>query len=170
MNKKDHLRDKIIEEHLLDFVDAVSTSARNKEIVIRYVSGESQSCLAHAYKVSRSVIHQIIFTYYSNAHKYMSDNERVPFYSHQVIEQDLTSNHCFDINPVSEEERKKALEELFANEIKEAPFLSKEVFPEEDIRDNIVDYMVSQIKNYYGVSDYKDALKLWNKYRDEVLD
>lgn len=76
----------------------------------------------------------------------------------------------FDITPVSEEEKKKALEELFANEIKESPFLSKDVFPEEDIRDNIVDYMVSQIKNHYGVSSYREAMTLWNKYRDEVLE
>lgn len=89
MNKKDHLRDKIIEEHLLDFIDQVSLSARNRDIVLRYMSGESQAELARCYSVSRNAVHQVIATYYSNVLKYLFKTGRLTSYSQEVMEQEL---------------------------------------------------------------------------------
>lgn len=74
-----------------------------------------------------------------------------------------------DFVPVSQEEKEKALADLFRSEVTSAPFLSTEVFLGECIKEDIVDYMVRKIKKHYNVSSVNEALKLWNRYRCEVL-
>lgn len=75
-----------------------------------------------------------------------------------------------DFKPVSQEEKDKALNDLFKNEVTSAPFLSTEIFLGESIKEDIVEYMISRIKSHYNVASTNEALSLWGRYRDEVLD
>ena len=89
MRKKNSLRKHIEEYHLLDYIDQVSLSDRNRDIVSRYMTGESQAELARCYKVSRGAVHQVIATYYSNVLKYLFKTGRLTSYSQEVMEQEL---------------------------------------------------------------------------------
>lgn len=73
-----------------------------------------------------------------------------------------------DFKPVSQEEKDKALADLFKNEVT-PPASMMEIFLGDEIRENIVDYMVRKIKKHYGISSTNEALKMWNRYRMEVL-
>lgn len=61
------------------------------------------------------------------------------------------------------------LDDLFKSEVTSAPFLSLEVFSDEPVRDDIVNYMVDRIKKHYNVQSYNEAIQLWGRYRSEVL-
>ena len=89
MNKKNSLREHVSEYHLLDYIDQVSLSDRNRDIVSRYMTGESQAELARYYEVSRGAVHQVIATYYSNVLKYLFKTGRLTSYSQEVMEQEL---------------------------------------------------------------------------------
>lgn len=61
MKKKDYLRNLIEQEGLLQYIENISCSNRNKEIVIKYAAGMSQTELAREYGVTANRIHAIIF-------------------------------------------------------------------------------------------------------------
>lgn len=58
-----HYRDRIIAEHLMDYIEVVALSTRNKDIVKHYVSGKSYSQIAKEYNLSESRIPQIVHSY-----------------------------------------------------------------------------------------------------------
>ena len=71
MKQRNFRRDRILEEGLLDYIEFVNISSRNKEIVISYVNGCSYKELAEKHGVSNNRIPQIIREYIYHARKYV---------------------------------------------------------------------------------------------------
>ena len=64
INKKaHHQRDRIIEEGLLQYMERIKTSERNKQIVKAYVDGVGYKALADEYGITDNRIAQIINNY-----------------------------------------------------------------------------------------------------------
>lgn len=57
---KHYKRERIEKEHLLDFVDHIDYSDRNKTIMKRYASGESYSAIANDYGITPERVNIII--------------------------------------------------------------------------------------------------------------
>lgn len=65
MEKHNFRRAEIIERHLLDYIDLVPVSDRNKEIVKKYAAGESFTDLAAEYGLSHTRVVTIVVNYIS---------------------------------------------------------------------------------------------------------
>ena len=70
MQKPNFRRQRIIEEHLLDYIDRAEVSDRNKEIVKKYVAGKSFKALAEEYGLTDSRMGSIVSAYISKVYKF----------------------------------------------------------------------------------------------------
>lgn len=61
--RKNKFREQIIAEDLLQYIDDMPISGRNKSIVIAYAEGASYKDLSAKFSVSPERIRKIIFTY-----------------------------------------------------------------------------------------------------------
>lgn len=75
MQKNNFRRDKIIDEQLINYIQFVDMSSRNKEIVVAYVNGSTYKKLAEKYDISINRIPQIIRQYIFHARIYKIENE-----------------------------------------------------------------------------------------------
>lgn len=75
MQKNNFRRDKIIDEQLINYIQFVDMSSRNKEIVVAYVNGSTYKELAEKYDISINRIAQIIRQYIFHARIYKIENE-----------------------------------------------------------------------------------------------
>ena len=57
---KHYKRERIEKEHLLDYIDHIDYSDRNKTIMKRYASGESYSAIANDYSITPERVNIII--------------------------------------------------------------------------------------------------------------
>lgn len=57
---KHYKRERIKKEHLLDYIDHIDYSDRNKTIMKRYASGESYSAIANDYGITPERVNIII--------------------------------------------------------------------------------------------------------------
>lgn len=64
-HKPNFRRERIINEHLLDYIDQVKDSDRNKEIVKKYVAGESFKALSEEYGITDGRLGAIVAEYIS---------------------------------------------------------------------------------------------------------
>ena len=76
MQKNNFRRDKIIDERLMNYIQFVNISDRNKEIVVAYVNGSTYTELAEKYGVATNRIAQIIRQYIFHARIYKIENEQ----------------------------------------------------------------------------------------------
>ena len=89
MANRNELRDYIKKYRLLDYIDQVPLTQRSKDIIIRYVNGESQAGLSRIYGVSFNAIHQVIAAYRSNVVKYLYQSGQLTSYEKEKMEQEL---------------------------------------------------------------------------------
>lgn len=75
MQKNNFRRDKIIDERLMNYIQFVNISDRNKEIVVAYVNGSTYKELAEKYGVSTNRIAQIVRQYIFHVRIYKIENE-----------------------------------------------------------------------------------------------
>ena len=68
-------RQRIIDENLMEYIDVVKVSDRNKEIVKMYVAGSSFKEIAEQYNLNRQTVSDIILRYITTAHKYIMSLE-----------------------------------------------------------------------------------------------
>ncbi len=78
-HKNNYKRDRIKNEHLLDFVDHIDYSERNKTIMKRYASGQSYKEIAGDYGITPERVNNIIANcmvkcaWYRNKHSQEND-------------------------------------------------------------------------------------------------
>lgn len=71
MERPNFRRAQIIEEHLLDYIDQVTVSDRNKEIVKKYAAGKDFGELSEEYGLAYSRVVTIVVNYISKVSKYI---------------------------------------------------------------------------------------------------
>lgn len=69
MHKPNFRRQRLVDEHLLDYMDQVKDSDRNKEIVKRYAAGESFKVLSEEYGITDGRLGAIVANYISKVHR-----------------------------------------------------------------------------------------------------
>lgn len=67
MEQNNHYRARIINECLLEYIDVVKTSDRNREIVEKYVRGSGFGEISKVYNLSYSRIRGIVYNYILHA-------------------------------------------------------------------------------------------------------
>lgn len=67
ISRSNDLRERIINEKLMDVMEFTSDSDRNKEIVTLFVSGTSQANIGKEYSISSPRVRQIILQYIRHA-------------------------------------------------------------------------------------------------------
>ena len=67
--EKNHNRKIIIDENLMQYIDSVKLSDRNKDIITLYVNGTPYRFLAEKYGISVKTVADIISRYKGNAYK-----------------------------------------------------------------------------------------------------
>lgn len=72
-NKPNFKRERIQNENLLEYIDLVTFSDRNKEIVVRYVNGENYPVIAKDYGLSATRIANVVSTYILKAVSYRNN-------------------------------------------------------------------------------------------------
>lgn len=65
----EHKRKRIIEENLIQYIDIVDMSDRNKGIVRMCAAGASLTAIAEAYGISSARVSQILFRYIQHTNK-----------------------------------------------------------------------------------------------------
>lgn len=60
LSEKNHMRKRILEEELLQYVPFLKKSDRDKEIMIAYTEGENYKSLATRYGITPSRVRQIV--------------------------------------------------------------------------------------------------------------
>lgn len=89
MANRNSLRAYIKKYHLLDYMDQITMTDRNRDIVLRYVAGESQAGLARVYGISFNEVHQVVATYRSNVVKLMYQRGQLSMYVIEQMEKEM---------------------------------------------------------------------------------
>ena len=63
-----HKRKRIIEENLMDYIDVVDVSDRNKEIVRMYVAGAKYKEICEKYNIKKQTVSDIVLRYMRHAY------------------------------------------------------------------------------------------------------
>ena len=70
-----HFKKTMIEDEYLSYIDIISISDRNNDIVTEYINGILFKTLADKYQVSPSRIHQIVENYENHVYRYVHYND-----------------------------------------------------------------------------------------------
>lgn len=89
MANRNELREYIKKYRLIDYMDQISLTERNRDIIIRYVDGESQASLSREYGVSFNAIHQTIVAFRSNVIRHLYKKGYLCSYEVDQMEQEL---------------------------------------------------------------------------------
>lgn len=67
--KYNHYRTRIVEEKLLDYLEMSTVSQRNKDIVVKYVSGSNYRMIGEEYGITAHAVRAVIRRYIFNVLK-----------------------------------------------------------------------------------------------------